>query len=100
MLVSYFRFGAGCHQISRCRKRDKLGRAAHTPFAGPHFHDILFPYALKSVHAPEAGKEFMIVFQPFFEHPGHFFRTEDGEILIAAFRSQQRRLVVLNILHI
>lgn len=43
MLVSYFRFGAGCHQISRCRKRDKLGRAAHTPFAGPHFHDILFP---------------------------------------------------------
>ena len=37
MLVSYFRFGAGCHQISRCRKRDKLGRAAHTPFAGPHF---------------------------------------------------------------
>ena len=91
MLVSYFRFGAGCHQISRCRKRDKLGRAAHTPFAGPHFHDILFPYALKSVHAPEAGKEFMIVFQPFFEHPGRFFRTEDGEILIAAFRSQQRR---------
>ena len=29
----------------------------------------------------------MIVFQPFFEHPGHFFRTEDGEILIAALYS-------------
>ncbi|MFQ8889049.1 MAG: hypothetical protein ACLR7Z_12580 [Bilophila wadsworthia] len=41
----------------------------------------------------------MIVFQPFFEHPGHFFRTEDGRSS-AAFRSQQRRFVVLNILHI
>lgn len=37
----------------------------------------------------------MILFQPFFEHPGHFFRTEDGEILIAAFRG---RFAVLNIL--
>ncbi len=77
-----------------------MSRAAHPPVSRGHFHHVFFPDAVEPIDPPQAGDKFAVELKTPFVQPGHLLGAIHREVFPAALRSQQRRFVVVNILHI